>query len=50
MEAAEPGLRVRLLADDPLAGIDVPHLAAALGWRVIEADRDGATLRFLVER
>lgn len=50
VEGAEPGRRVRLLADDPLAAVDVPHLAAALGWQVIEADRDGSTLRFLVER
>ena len=50
MEAAGPGGRVRLLADDPLARIDVPHLCAAKGWRVTQLDTDGATLRFLVER
>ncbi len=49
LEAAGPGGRVRLLADDPLARIDVPHLAAAKGWRILETDTDGATLRFLVE-
>ena len=49
LEAAGPGVRVRLLADDPLAAIDVPHLAAAKGWRLIESDRSGSTLRFLVE-
>lgn len=49
MEGLGPGERVRLLADDPLAAIDVPHLAAAKGWRVVEAASDGRTLRFLVE-
>jgi tRNA 2-thiouridine synthesizing protein A len=48
MEAGGPGARVRLLADDPLARIDVPHLAAAKGWTVEEADQEGAVLRFLV--
>lgn len=49
METAGPGARVRLLADDPLAGIDVPHLVAAKGWRLLQSDRDGDTLGFLVE-
>ncbi len=48
MAAAGPGARVRLLADDPLARIDVPHLAAARGWTVTEEPAEGATLRFLV--
>ena len=48
LEAASPGARVRLLADDPLARIDVPHFAAAAGAQVLEqADIEGA-LSFLV--
>ena len=33
---APPGFRVRLLATDPMARIDVPFLMAELGGRVIE--------------
>jgi tRNA 2-thiouridine synthesizing protein A len=50
LEAAPAGTRVRLLADDPLARIDVPHFAAQIGGQVLEqTDADG-TLSFLVVR
>lgn len=38
---AAPGARLTLLATDPMARIDVPHLMAGLGGRVVsivEAD------------
>lgn len=48
LEAAPPGGKVRLLADDPLARIDVPHFAAAAGAELLERlERDGS-LEFLV--
>jgi tRNA 2-thiouridine synthesizing protein A len=50
LEAAAPGARVRLLADDPLARIDVPHFAAQSGAEVLERGEDGETLTFLVAR
>ncbi len=50
LDAAPPGARVRLLADDPLARIDVPHFAAEAGAKLLEqSERDGA-LSFLVAR
>lgn len=50
LEAAPAGARVRLLADDPLARIDVPHFAAQADAEVIEmSDADGA-LSFVVAR
>ncbi|MBW8814551.1 MAG: sulfurtransferase TusA family protein [Caulobacterales bacterium] len=50
LEAAAPGARVRLLADDPMARIDVPHFAGQVGARLLaQDDRDGA-LSFLVEK
>ena len=50
LEAAPAGARVRLLADDPLARIDVPHFAAEVGAQVLEtADVDGG-LSFLVAK
>lgn len=50
LETAPAGARVRLLADDPLARIDVPHFATQVGAQVLEqSDSDGA-LSFLVAR
>jgi len=50
LEAAPAGARVRLLADDPLARIDVPHFAAQAGAQVLEqADTEGG-LSFLVAK
>ena len=50
LEAAAPGARVRLLADDPMARIDVPHFAGQIGATVLEQGQDGAVLSFLVTR
>jgi tRNA 2-thiouridine synthesizing protein A len=47
-EAAPAGARLRLLADDPLAKIDVPHFAAEAGLTVLERGEDGPTLSFLL--
>lgn len=42
LEAAPAGARVRLLADDPMARIDVPHFAAQAGYAVLDqAEADG---------
>jgi len=51
LEAAAPGVRVRLLADDPMARIDVPHFAAEAGAEVLARDEaaDGA-FSFLVAK
>jgi tRNA 2-thiouridine synthesizing protein A len=50
LEAAPPGARVRLLADDPLARIDVPHFAAEAGFEVLERSEDAGALSFLVAK
>jgi tRNA 2-thiouridine synthesizing protein A len=43
LERAPAGARVRLLADDPMARIDVPHFAGQVGADVVEqSDKDGA--------
>ena len=36
MEAAPAGARLRLLADDPLARIDVPHFLREVGGELVE--------------
>ena len=50
LEAAGPGAKVRLLADDPLARIDVPHFAAQSGAEVLEQSEIDGALSFLVLR
>ena len=51
LEAASPGTQVLLIADDPLARIDVPHFVAGLGATlvVVTDEADGA-IRFLVSK
>jgi tRNA 2-thiouridine synthesizing protein A len=48
LEDAPPGARVRLLADDPLARIDVPHFAAESGAVLLERGEVDGALSFLV--
>ena len=50
LEQAAPGQRVRLLADDPLARIDVPHFAASEGYRLVSSAAEGKVLTFEVVR
>ena len=50
LEAARVGAVVVLLADDPMARIDVAHFAAAAGHRVLDCTPQGDALRFRVER
>lgn len=49
MAAAAPGSLIRLLADDPMARIDVPHFAAAAGARVLAVSDEAGWLQFTVE-
>ncbi|MDZ4375983.1 MAG: sulfurtransferase TusA family protein [Phenylobacterium sp.] len=51
LESAAPGARIRLLADDPMARIDVPHFAAQTGAQLVErAESDDGVLTFVVVR
>ena len=49
LEGLGSGEVVRLLADDPMARIDVPHLMAELGGRVISIDDSAGILTIEVE-
>lgn len=50
LERVGPGEAVELLADDPMARIDVPHFAAQAGHVVLgQGERNGA-LWFIVAR
>jgi tRNA 2-thiouridine synthesizing protein A len=44
------GTRLAVLADDPLAAIDIPHLCQAGGHRLIETTATGGHRRFVIER
>lgn len=44
-----PGERLTLLATDPMARIDVPHLMAGLGGRVIGIEETDGVLSIEVE-
>lgn len=53
LEAAPAGARLRLLADDPLARIDVPHFLSQVGARLaetseLEARGERPALSFLI--
>jgi len=46
----QPGQVVRLLADDPMAAVDVPHFCAEGGHRLVRYDADGEATIFVVEK
>ena len=49
--ALESSALVRLLADDPMARIDVPHFAREAGCEVLETlEAEGGGFSFLVAR
>ncbi len=51
LEAAPSGGQVQLVADDPLARIDVPHFAASVKATVISiSDEAGGAISFLVAK
>ena len=45
-----PGQVVRLLADDPMAEIDVPQFCAEVGHRLVAQTYDGAAAVFFVAK
>ena len=50
LEAAEVGATLRLLADDPLARIDVPHFVREAGHRLVETQETDSGFSFLVRK
>lgn len=51
LEAAPAGGQVRLIADDPLARIDVPHFASSAGAAVVSiTEEPGGAISFLVSK
>lgn len=50
MEALPAGATVRLLADDPMARVDVPHFAREKGYEVSASGESGGSLFFVVSK
>jgi tRNA 2-thiouridine synthesizing protein A len=50
LEDAPAEVAVRLLADDPLARIDVPHFAAGAGFVILDRSEADGVLNFLIGR
>ena len=50
LEELGSGETVRLLADDPMAKIDVPHFVGEAGHEVLEASEDAGALSFRVRK
>jgi tRNA 2-thiouridine synthesizing protein A len=50
LEEARPGARLRLLADDPMARIDVPHFAAQAGVELLETGEEAGVLSFVIAK
>jgi tRNA 2-thiouridine synthesizing protein A len=50
LREAPAGAEVRLLADDPMARIDVPHFVQQNGHVLVETAEDGPALSFLVRK
>jgi len=49
MEGQAAGVRLTLLATDPMARIDVPYLMADLGGSVCQIEEQDGVLRITVE-
>lgn len=50
LERAASGSLVELIADDPLARIDVPNFVREAGCQMVSSQPIGAELRFLVRK
>jgi tRNA 2-thiouridine synthesizing protein A len=51
LRALPPGARLRLLADDPAAVVDVPHFCTEAGHTLLEqTDLDDGSRAYLIRR
>jgi tRNA 2-thiouridine synthesizing protein A len=48
--AMAEGERLRLIASDPMAPIDIPHFCAGAGHRILAATQRDGSFVFLIER
>ena len=45
-----PGMAITVLADDPLAHIDIPHMCRTENFDVLSTTRDGNTVKLVLRR
>ena len=50
VERAESGAAIRLIADDPMAKIDVPHYVREAGLELIASGEESGAIWFLVRK
>jgi len=50
LEGMKSGDVLVVLADDPMAAIDMPHFCQEQGHALLSQDRQGSTLRFAIRR
>ncbi len=48
LKVLAPGARLSVVADDPMAAIDIPHLCRQ-NVRLVSTTREGRTIRFEIE-
>ncbi|MEM7719666.1 MAG: sulfurtransferase TusA family protein [Pseudomonadota bacterium] len=45
-----PGTRLKMMADDPAAVIDVPHFCTEQGYRLLSSDDDSGIQTYIIEK
>lgn len=50
LQGLAPGALLVVAASDPMAAIDIPHMCAQDGHRLVESRQDGRRLVFVIER
>lgn len=50
LRSMQPGDRLCVLSDDPLAAIDIPHLCRQGGHALVDAESHAAHHRFVIAR
>lgn len=50
LKRAPAGQTIEVLADDPLAPVDVPHMCREEGIEIVEIDLQDACTRFVLRR
>ena len=50
LAALAPGETIWVLASDPLAVVDIPHMCSTEGYMLLESARAGDYYRFLIRR
>ena len=50
MLRAVPGMVIEVVTDDPLAGLDVPHMCKQENFEVLHQSRDGDVVRLWLRR